>query len=111
MSLVRPSRGCGDSMRISVVALTTALLACAGTEGARHHRATIADDGRVAIIGGESLRAPAGVSFFERRDEVHVVSLVPGSVFDDTVPLDPMGRPLEERDARRGAQALPADDG
>ncbi len=86
-------------MRISVVALTTALLACAGTEGARHHRATIADDGRVAIIGGESLRAPAGVSFFERRDEVHVVSLVPGSVFDVTVPLDPTGRPLVPPDA------------
>lgn len=86
-------------MRIPVLVATAVLAACAGPGAGRHRRAAISDDGRSAILGGVSWRAPAGVSFFERRDELHVVSLVPGSVFDVHVPLDPGGRPLAPSDA------------
>ncbi len=86
-------------MRIPVLVVTAVLAACAGPGAGRHRRVAISDDGRSAILGGVSWRAPAGVSFFERRDELHVVSLVPGSVFDVHVPLDPGGRPLAPSDA------------
>lgn len=87
--------------------LVLALAACAHPG----RRISVADDGRTAIVAGQAWRAPAGVTFFERQDALHVVSLVPGATFDYAVKLDPEGRPVLSPgapfDVRGGAIVLP----
>lgn len=79
-------------MRRVVVLLVVS--AVAGCGHARPRRLAVSDDGHAAIVGGQSWRAPEGVTFFERRDALHVVSLVPGATFDVAIPLDAEGRPV-----------------
>lgn len=73
------------------------LLVLSSVAACRHgngRRVAVSDDGHAAIVGGQSWHAPEGVTFFERRGVLHVVSLVPGTTFDVAVPLDPAGRPV-----------------
>jgi hypothetical protein len=82
-------------MRRVVASLVAVLVVtAAGCAHAPAGRLAVSDDGRAAIVGGQSWRAPDGVTFFERKDALHVVSLVPGATFDVAVPLDAQGRPL-----------------
>lgn len=82
--------------RISAVVLLGGALACA--HGSKRPLA-VSDDGRSAIVGGQSWRAPEGVTFFERQATFHVISLVPGSVFDVEIPFGPDGRPIVPENA------------
>lgn len=77
--------------KIVVLVMLAGLVACGH---ARPRRVTVSDDGRAAIVGGQSWRAPDGVTFFERRESLHVVSLVPGSVFDVAIVFGADGRPI-----------------
>jgi hypothetical protein len=77
--------------KILAMSLLSGLLACAH---AAPRRVAVSDDGKAAIVGGQSWRAPEGVTFFERKDAVHVVSLVPGSSFDVAIPFGADGRPV-----------------
>lgn len=80
-------------MRMRTALLVLAGLA-AGCGHARPQRLAVADDGKSAIVGGQAWHAPEGVTFFERMDALHVVSLVPGATFDVAIPLDDEGRPV-----------------
>ncbi len=87
-------------MRIVLAAMLVAILACAAPKAARRPNGiAISEDGRSVVIEGETWRAPEGVVFFQRDGTLHVVSLVPGSIFDVRVALDEAGRPVEPTDA------------
>jgi hypothetical protein len=79
--------------RLAVSPLLAAVLACAAVPLERGTPPfEVSPDGRTAAAGGESWRVPDGVAFFQRGAALHVVSLVPGRVFDVTVPLGEDGR-------------------
>lgn len=86
-------------MRIVLAALPVALLACALPGARRTNGIVIREEGRSVVIGGETWRAPEGVVFFQRDGTLHVVSLVPGSIFDVRVAVDERGRPIAPADA------------
>jgi hypothetical protein len=74
----------------------TALLVLAGLAGCAHGtgRLAVSDDGRAAIVGGQSWRTPDGVTLAARGDGLHVVSAIPGAAFDVAVSFDDEGRPV-----------------
>lgn len=79
-------------MRLAALPFAAAL-ACAAVPIDRGPQPfEVSPDGRTASAGGETWRAPDGVAFFERGAELHVVSLVPGRVFDVSVPVGEDGR-------------------
>ncbi len=79
--------------RLAVPPLLAAVLACAAVPLERGTPSfEVSPDGRTAAAGGEFWRVPDGVAFFQRGAALHVVSLVPGRVFDVTVPLGEDGR-------------------
>ncbi len=80
-------------MRLAATPLLAAALACAAVPvDGGPARFEVSPDGRAAAAGGETWRAPDGVTFFQRGAELHVVSLVPGRFFDVSVPLGEDGR-------------------
>ena len=80
-------------MRTLVTLLLSLAAACAGPGTATRARGVaLSDDGRTAIVGGETWRAPEGIAFFQRGSALHLVSLVPGSVCDVTLEIGPDGR-------------------
>jgi hypothetical protein len=79
-------------MRLFILLAAAAALACAGLPPAPEGRAVrITDDGRTASAGGTTWRASRGISFFQRDDVLHVVSLTPGHVFDVTAAAGEQG--------------------
>jgi hypothetical protein len=83
----------------SLAALVLAAAGCAAVGPGRGPAIRIGEDGRTVEAGGETWTAPEGVSFFGRGNALHVVSLVPGQVFDVRVPLDGEGRLAPPADA------------
>lgn len=69
------------------------MLSVAACGHAQPRRLAVSDDGRAAIAGGQSWRAPQGFALAEREDGLHVISRIPGALFDFIVPLDADGRP------------------
>lgn len=84
-------------MRIAPPLLLAAAVACAGPGATR--RPSVDAGGREAVVAGKTWRAQKDVTLFERGGRLHVVSLVPGNVFDVALEIGPDGRPIVPPDA------------